>query len=125
MNTLKIRKGEDIKLAVDDTQLFFVTGFSAVQRSDEYDIKEYLCDTPVESIMRNKKYNITITAYSHLDRSVFEKESFSIFVDDNENVVEYCGCKLKEVCTDVFASKPVINRFVITACDMRALKEDV
>ncbi len=122
MNTLKIRKGEDVEIYVNRDRLFFVTGFSAMQSSKEHRISEYLCENAVSSVVYDKRYNITITAYSHLDKAVFDKENFSIFVDDKESVVEYKNCRLNKVETDVFASKPVINKFMITALDMSVVE---
>ena len=118
MNTIKIKKGEDVAIYVDDTQLYFVTDFSASKKRSHYQIKEFLCKEAVCSIETDESYLITVTAYSHLDKKVFLNDGFTLKISDNENVYEYKNCRLNKMYTDVTATKPIKNRFEIMADKM-------
>lgn len=122
MNTLRILKGSDITICVDDVVLCFVTDFVAKESSDVYKIEEFLSEDEVDSIKLKDSYVLSITALTHLDSSVFDKDSFTITVDDGNTIYEYTNCRLKEKKRDILSSKPIVDKYTIVASQMRVLE---
>lgn len=122
MNTLRILKGKDITLSVDDTVLCFVTDFVAQESSDVYKIEEFLSDSEVDSINFKKSYVITITALTHLNQRVFDKENFTLRIDDGNTAYEYINCRLKDKKREILSSKPITDKYTIIASDMKVLE---
>ncbi len=122
MNTLRILKGKDITITVDDTVLCFVTDFVAKETSDVYNIEEILSDEYVDSINEKESYVLTITALTHLNEKLFEHEPFVLRVSDGENIYEYSGCVVKEKVRDASASKPIVDKYTVSATKMRELE---
>ncbi len=122
MNTLRILKGSDITICVDDVVLCFVTDFVAKESSDVYKIEEFLSEDEVDSIKLKDSYVLNITALTHLDSSVFDKDSFTITVDDGNTIYEYTNCRLKEKKRDILSSKPIVDKYTIVASQMRVLE---
>ncbi len=119
MNTLRILKGEDINVYVDDELLCFVTSFVATESSDVYKIEEFLCDEAFDTIPLNKSYEITLKALSHLDGEVFEKQGFTLSVTDNNKKYEYLNCCLKSKEKEAMPQKPLTNKYMIVAAKMK------
>lgn len=122
MNTLRILKGKDIDISVDGEKLCFVTDFVAKKSSQFYKIEEFLCAQEVDGIKVKTSYELTLTALTHLDQSVFDKEKFTLCVSMPDNSYEYSPCHLKSVEHDVSASKPIVNRFTIIAENLSILE---
>ncbi len=122
MNTLKISKGKDISISVDETPLCFVTEFVAKEVTRQYKIEEFLSENEVCNLRLEKKYMLYITALSHLDSKVFEKEDFTLKVYDENTVYEYCGCRLTEKVRDVKASTPMVDKYTIVASQLKILE---
>lgn len=119
MNTLRILRGTDISIYVDDSLLCFVTSFVAKESQDVYRIEEFLSDTAVDTVTMRKTYELTITALTHLDDSVFDKEKFTLSVRDHNAVYEYINCRLKSKKRDADSHKPIVDVYTIVATDMR------
>lgn len=119
MNTLKILKGSDIKISVNYEQLCFVKNFSAKEVVDVYNIEEILSDAAVDFLKLKKGYVLTITALSHLDSSVFNKEPFTVIVDDGETVYQYFDCRLVKKERDVNGDKPILDKYTIAALTLK------
>lgn len=122
MNTLRILKGSDVTICVDDVVLCFVTDFVAQESRDVYKIEEFLSDDEFDTVTYKDSYVLSITALSHLDSSVFDKDSFTITVDDSNTVYEYSGCRLKEKKRDIESSKHIVDKYTIVATNMRVLE---
>lgn len=122
MNTLRILKGRDISLLIDNTELCFVKEFCAKEMCDYYKIEEILNDNEVDYLKRNTGYVLTIVALSHLDSSVFSKDNFTLSVSDGENTYDYVRCKLKEKVRDIEPSKEILDKYTIIASDLKILE---
>lgn len=119
MNTLRVSKGTDVSIYVNDELTFFVTDFMSDEISDVYDIEEILSNKRVDCINMKKRYILTLTALSTFDSSVFSQETFKISCDLGDCVYEYYPCRLKEKVLDIEPSKPLRNKFIIEALDMK------
>ena len=122
MNTLKITKGKDVQICVGDTPLCFVTDFFAKENRDAYKIEEILSDEYVDVVNSHKDYTIIITAYSMLDGSVFATTPFILKALCETSVFEYYGCELLSFQRDIDSSKPLTDKYVITAKGMRVVE---
>ncbi len=122
MNTLRILKGKDITISVDGTVLCFVTDFVAQESEERYEIKEFLSNEPVDSVELKKCYELKITALTHFNKKVFEKQPFTLRVCDGDTAYEYVSCRLKSAVRDVNASKPIVDKYTIVAQDMKVLE---
>ncbi len=122
MNTLRILKGKDITITIDDTVLCFVTDFVAKETKDVYNIEEILSDEYVDTIALKESYVLTITALTHLNEELFKREPFVLRVSDGENIYEYSGCVVKSKVRDASASKPIVDKYTVTANKMRVVE---
>lgn len=122
MNALRISKGKDIKLCVDDEQLCFVTDFSAKEISDSYPVSEILSDIYVAQLPLKKHYVICITALSHLDEKVFDKADFVLSVEIENTKYVYKNCVLKEKQKDVNGAKPIVTKYTLAASELETLE---
>ena len=122
MNTLRISKGKDVELSVDNELLCFVTDFSAKEINDSYPISEFLSDTYVDELPLKKRYELSITALSHLDSSVFDKDSFELSVTLKDSKYVYKNCHLKSKLKDINASKPIVDRYTIVATELEVME---
>ncbi len=122
MNTLRILRGSDITICVDDVVLCFVTDFVAKESRDVYKIEEFLSDEEFDTVPLKDSYVLSITALSHLDSSVFDKDGFTITVDDSSTIYEYTNCRLKEKKRDIASSKHIVDKYTIVASKMRVLE---
>jgi len=115
MNTLKITKGSDAKIYADDKLLFFVTDFTAQQTGQTYPIREFLREDNVDNIILDSKYEIKITALSHLQKSVFEEDDFCIAVCVDDVTYRYLSCTLVNHKRVINPSKPILDSYTIVA----------
>lgn len=120
MNTLRIVKGKDIEICVNGDVLCFVTDFVAKEQRRFYKIDEILSEDSVDEIELACTYQLTVTALSHFDSSVFENDGFTLTVNDKSEIYEYSGCRLIEKRLDVNASGPIVNKFIIEAKSLNA-----
>lgn len=119
MNTLRITKGRDIKLFANDEQLFFVTEFFAKEDLKHYEIKEFLSNDEVESVISDRKYILVIKALSLMNPKAFYNDDFTITACDNENVYEYSNCHLESKKREVLKDKPVHDTYTIVSSKLR------
>lgn len=119
MNIVKVVKGNDVKLSVDDKILCFVTDFTAKENTQCYEIKEMLSDECVDTINKKKTYTLCIKAFSHFDSSVLRKSSFTLKVECDAFSYEYLFCNLKSCEKEVTQNKPLIYSYIIDAKEMR------
>ena len=115
MNTLRILKGSDINIYVDDTLLCFVTQFEAMMQRDAYEIKEMLSENAVDYVNQSEGYVIYITAYTHLNAEVFEKDGFTLSVKGNGKMFNYSSCVLESVRKVANGDKPIVFKYTIKA----------
>lgn len=118
MNTLRVLKGKDVELAVDGESLCFVVDFSAKEIKDSYPITEFLSDTYVDNIPLKPRYELSVTALSHLDEKVFEKDSFELSVKLSDQKYVYKNCTLIKTQKDVNEDKPIVDRYTIAATQL-------
>ena len=122
MNTLRISKGKDVELFVDDELLCFVTDFSAKEICDSYPISEFLSDTYVDELPLKTKYELSITSLSHLDSKVFEAEPFELSVVLSDIKYVYKNCHLINKQEDINPNKPVSDRYTIVSTELEVLE---
>lgn len=118
MNTLRLLKGEDINIYIDEELLCFVTSFVAQESSDVYKIEEFLCDEAFDTVPLNKSYELSITALTHLDSEIFEKDGFILSVTDGNKRYEYLNCRLKSKVREALPQKPLTDKYTIIATKM-------
>ncbi len=124
MNIVRIVKGNDVKLSVDDKILCFVTDFTAKENVLCYEIKEFLNGENVDTINKKKAYTLCVKAFSYFDSSVFEKESFTLKVECDAFSYEYLFCNLKSCEKEVSQNKPLIYSYTIEAKEMRVERDE-
>lgn len=122
MNTLRITRGKDVTLSVNGDLLCFVTDFSAKEISESYPISEFLSDTYVTQLPLKKRYELTITALSHLDEKVFEKKAFELSVELSDQKYVYKNCSLIKKQKDVNSDKPIVDRYTIVATELEVME---
>lgn len=122
MNTLRVSKGKDVELFVNDELLCFVTDFSAKEISDSYPISEFLSDTYVDEIPLKTRYELTITSLSHLDAKVFDKDAFELSVVLSDIKYVYKNCRLINKLKDINPNKPVSDRYTIVSTELEVLE---
>lgn len=118
MNTLRLLKGEDINIYIDEELLCFVTSFVAQESSDVYKIEEFLCDEAFDTVPLNKSYELSITALTHLDSEIFEKDGFTLSLADGNKRYEYLNCRLKSKVREALPQKPLTDKYTIIATKM-------
>ena len=124
MNVLKITKGSDVTIKVNDEELCFVTDFSAKENRGCYQIEEILSDECFDVVNEKKDYTITIMALSMMDGSVFESAPFTLDVLCDNSCYRYLSCALKEKERVVNGSKPLTDKYVITAKGLRVIDDE-
>lgn len=97
MNELRIVRGTDVKLYADDTPLFGVTSFSAVEKKNTYDVYEYLSADPCECISQGSRYEIELCMMTMFDGQLPSRNGFLLRVADNTGTeYHYENCRVKE-----------------------------
>ena len=119
MNIVRVVKGNDVSLSVCDKVLCFVTDFKVSEIVNEYEIREILSDKCVDTVNKEKKYTIKITALSHFDDSVFENDGFTLKARCDSFSHEYLLCKLVKIEKEMNENKPILNSYTIEAESMR------
>lgn len=122
MNTLRITKGKDVELFVNDEMLCFVTDFSAKEITDSYPISEFLSEAYVTELPLKTRYELAVTSLSHLDSSVFPNEPFELSVVLSDMKYVYKNCRLIKKQKDVNPDKPVSDRYVIVSTELRVME---
>lgn len=124
MNVLKITKGSDVTIKVNGGELCFVTDFSAKENKKCYEIEEILADECFDIVNEKSEYTITIMALSMMDGSVFENAPFTLDVLVDGVSYRYLSCVLKEKQRDINGSKPLTDKYVITAKSLRVIEDE-
>lgn len=122
MNVLKIVKGSDVTIKVNGEELCFVTDFSAKENRSSYEIEEILSDECFDEVNEKTDYTITLLALSMMDGSVFEDSPFTLDVLCDGVCYQYLFCVLKEKQRDINGSKPLTDKYVITAKVLRVIE---
>ena len=122
MNTLRVLKGKDVELAVNGELLCFVIDFSAKEIKDSYPITEILSDTCVHNVPLTPRYELNVTALSHLDGRVFEQDCFELSVMLSEQKYVYKNCTLTKKQKDINEDKPIVDGYTITATQLEVME---
>lgn len=122
MNTLKITKGEDVKISVNYDELYFVTDFSAKEVTDFYKIEEMLSQNVVDYLKMKTAYVLTLTALSHFDSSVFDKDNFTLTINVDGLFYRYFGCRLVKKERDIKPKKAITDKYTLIASQMRVME---
>ena len=124
MNVLKVTKGSDVTIKVNDEELCFVTDFSAKENKKCYEIEEILCDECFDIVNEKSEHTITIMALSMMDGSRFDNSPFTLDVFVDGVCYRYLSCVLKEKVRDINGSKPLTDKYVITAKSLRVIENE-
>lgn len=124
MNVLKVTKGSDVTIKVNGEELCFVTDFSAKENKKCYEIEEILADECFDIVNEKSDYTITIMALSMMDGACFENSSFTLDVLVDGVCYRYLSCVLNEKERVVNGSKPLTDKYVITAKGMRVIDDE-
>lgn len=119
MNTLRVLKGNDVSIYINDQLMCFVTDFKSSEISDVYRIEEILSNETVATMNLKKRYILTLTALRAFDSTVFSQDGFKVRCELSDCVYEYYPCRLKEKILDVESSKSLTDRYIIEASDMK------
>ncbi|MBQ8058007.1 MAG: hypothetical protein IJ275_06720 [Ruminococcus sp.] len=122
MNTLRVTRGKDVELFVNDEMLCFVTDFSAKEITDSYPISEFLSEAYVTELPLKTRYELAVTSLSHLDSSVFPNEPFELSVVLSDMKYVYKNCRLIKKQKDVNPDKPVSDRYVIVSTELKVME---
>ena len=125
MNELRIVRGTDVKLYMNDTPLFGVTSFSAVQKNSTYDVYEYLSAEPCEHVPQGSRYEIKLSMMALFDGQLSADNSFTLRVTDGNTEYRYENCRVTERKTELKGNAKAVEGFTLEADRMRkAVIED-
>ena len=124
MNVLKITKGSDVTIKVNDEELCFVKDFSAKENRGSYEIQEFLADECFDVVNEKKDYTITLIALSMMDSSVFDLAPFTLDVLCDDVCYRYINCILKGKERVINGSKPITDKYVINATGLRVIENE-
>lgn len=102
MNDLRIIRGKDVKMTVDDELLFGMTEFSSEEKRKYHDVYEYLSDKPLQRIPGHAAYTIKLAVMTLFCDQIPHDRRFTLCVRCDETEYVYEGCA-------VTASKSEIN----------------
>ncbi|MBQ3264322.1 MAG: hypothetical protein IJH07_00960 [Ruminococcus sp.] len=119
MNELRIVRGTDVKLYVDQTPLFGVTAFSAVQKPLYHEVYEYLSAKPCERISQGTRYELTLSVMALFDKQLPSQSVFTLSVVDSDTTYYYEGCRVIKQKTAVKGSENAAEVFTLVADSMR------
>ena len=94
MSDLKIIRGKDIELRINDRIIFGVTEFTAHEKTAFHEVRECMSSKPVALVPQEPEYEIKLTLMSMFDGQIPENRVFSLSLryDDEEYV--YGGCRV-------------------------------
>lgn len=118
MNHLRITKGTDISLSVNDTTLYGVTDFVSDEKYSHYEINEFLSGEPFDTVNEQKHYELELVALSLFDFDVLTESNFTLTVCDKSRIYTYEGCNLFEKKRVADGAKNVCDKYKITAKSM-------
>lgn len=119
MNELRIIRGTDVKLYADDTPLFGITEFSAVQKKSYYDVYEYLSAEPREHIPQGAHYEIRLGMMALFDGQLSEQGGFTLRIEDGNMEYRYENCRVTERKTEMKGNAKAVEVLSLAADRMR------
>ena len=101
MNDLKIVRGTDVTLLIDDEPLFGMTDFHAEMKAKNHRIYEYLSDKPVATVAGSPGFTIRLSVMTLFCDQFPRNRSFSLTVRMDGMEYVYEGCRLVSTSSEV------------------------
>ena len=92
MNDLRIFRGKDVKMTVDNELLFGMTEFSSEEKRKIHDVYEYLSDKPLDRIPGSAMYTIKLVVMTLFCDQIPRDRRFTLCVRCDETEYVYEGC---------------------------------
>ncbi|MBQ3329831.1 MAG: hypothetical protein IJG87_01475 [Ruminococcus sp.] len=118
MNELRIIRGTDVSLYINDAPLFGVIAFSAEEKPLFHEVYEYLCVKPCERIPQGTEYHILIGMMSLFDHQLPADEAFTLRVIDGNVAYCYKNCRVTDRRTKAEGNRMATQEFAIKADQM-------
>lgn len=119
MTEYRITRSKDIELYIGEEQLFGVTDLASKSVYEEHPIREYLSGEPYATVNAKNAYEIRMSVLSLFSFSVPDGSPFSFRLIDGDAEYLYEGCMVIRHERSVEAGKNVVDKYVITAKNMR------
>lgn len=119
MSELRIVRGTDVKLYVDDIPIFGVTDLSIVEKPLYHEVYEYLSALPCERVPQGTSYVIQMNMMSLFDKQLPKAPDFTLRVVDGSTAYCYYNCRITQRKTEMKGNGYVVEAFTVEADSMR------
>ena len=115
MSELRIIRGRDIDVFINNRPAFGITELSVRKKRGYHDVYEFLSSEPVERIAQGTGYEVKLKMMSMFDSQIPSDESFSISVIEDEVEYSVGGCIVTDVCSKVNGGANAVQSYMIEA----------
>ena len=124
MSELRIVRGIDVKLSADNTPLFGVLSFSAVEKIDCHKVYECMSCKPCAYVPQGVTYELRLGVMALFDRQLPTEEAFTLQIADGDTIYDYEGCRVTERKSEIKENGCAVEVFVIGADRLRKRRSD-
>ncbi len=125
MNYIKISKGKEAQLLINDKELCGVYDLLCEQKYTRYDILEFLNEEPFDSVNQKSEYYITLSVLSDFVFSEAEEENFELELKSNGLIYKFSGCNVIDIKKSVPSDKYICDTYKIKAKALEKTQDQV
>lgn len=115
MNYIKIEKGKEAQILINDKELCGVYDLLCEQKYTRYDILEFLNEEPCDSVNQRSEYYITLLILSGFDSDELEAENFELELKSCGVIYKFSGCNVTDIKKSVPSDKYICDTYKIKA----------
>lgn len=119
MSELRIIRGRDIVLFLDDEPLFGVTEFSAAEKRVFHQVRECMRSAAVKHVPQGAHYQLKLKALNVFDGQIPEDEPFTLSVRFEDEEYVYENCRLTECVYGAKGAENAESIYTLEADSMR------
>ena len=119
MSELRIIRGKDIVLFLDDEPLFGVTEFSATEKRVYHQVRECMRSAAVKHVPQEAHYQLKVKALNVFDGQIPEDELFTLSVRFEDEEYVYENCRLTECVYGAKGAENAESIYTLEADSMR------
>ena len=94
MSELRVVRGRDIRLFVNNDPLFGVISFFAKENRSYHAVREFLSSSPVEMVPQSAEYELKLRTMTLFGEQLPSDRAFTLSLVEDGEEFSYSGCRL-------------------------------
>lgn len=115
MSELRVVRGRDIRMFVNNDTLFGVISFSAKEMRSYHAVREFLSASPVDMVPQGEEYELKLKTMTLFGDQLPSAATFKLRLIEDGEEFTYSGCRVTQTDQEADGGKIAGQVYIITA----------